>query len=169
MRTVAFLLAASVAVGNTAPTFPSFVAHEERVSLARDIRRVGRVDSDVLLPVRIALTQSNLAHAYNHVMDVSHPSSERYGRHWTAEEVDKTFAPSEASVQAVREWLHSTGIAAKDIASRKGWLAIDIRAGQAEELFKTEYFEHETADGTIRIGCDKYEPYKSFYAAPTQI
>lgn len=46
-----------------------------------------------MLPMRIALTQSNLDKGEEWLMDVSHPTSEKYGKHWTAEDIANAFAP----------------------------------------------------------------------------
>lgn len=42
-------------------------------------------------------------------MDVSHPSSPNYGKHWTNDEVTSMFAPSEEAVRDVFEWLKDAG------------------------------------------------------------
>lgn len=92
-------------------------------------------------------------------MGSSHPASTSYGRHWTAEEVNAHFAPSEDSIQTVRDWLISVGVSENNVVttSNKAWLAIDLPAWKAEELFKTAYYEHESnSDGTVRLGCDHY-------------
>ena len=75
------------------------------------------------------------------------------------EEVHEMFAPAEEVVQAVRNWLVSSGIEDTEIvhSDNKGWLAFDIPAWQAENLFQTEYHEHEHSEsGKVKIGCDEY-------------
>jgi len=74
------------------------------------------------------------------------------------EEVIKAFAPVEDTVTRVHGWLEEYGIAKHRIthSDNKGWLAFDATAEEAENLFYTEYFEHEhSTTGTLRIGCDK--------------
>lgn len=44
------------------------------------------------------------------LMDVAHPNSATYGKHWTAEEVIEYFQTSDKTVQAVRTWLVEYGI-----------------------------------------------------------
>ena len=92
-------------------------------------------------------------------MDVSSSKSEKYGKHWTAEEVNNMFAPTEDTIQTVRNWLISLGVSNDDIVetANKGWLGVDVPAWKAEEMFKTTYYEHESrSDGTLRLGCDSY-------------
>jgi hypothetical protein len=78
------------------------------------------------------------------------------------------FAPSEESVQAVREWLVASGIEDDAIvhSDNKGWLAFDVPARQAEDLFQTEYHEHvHSTSGQVRVGCDEYAwPRKCLFA-----
>lgn len=88
----------------------------------------------------------------------SHPASQNFGKHWSAEDVHDMFAPSEESVQTVRDWLVASGIEAHSIlhTENRGWLALDIPVWQAEDLFKTEYYEHEHASsGKVKVGCDE--------------
>lgn len=106
---LAALLAAVMALP-TAQTTDSHVLHEKRTNTLREWRRGDRVNEDALLPIRIGLVQSNLDDAYEHLMDVSHPASPNYGKHWKAEDVHAMYSPSEEAVAAVRAWLESEGV-----------------------------------------------------------
>jgi tripeptidyl-peptidase-1 len=69
------------------------------------------------------------------------------------------FAPTEETIQAVRDWLVASGIEDNSIvhSENKGWLALDVPAWQAEDLFRTEYHEHvHLTSGQVRVGCDEY-------------
>jgi tripeptidyl-peptidase-1 len=44
--------------------------HEKREFLHKRWTKVDRVESHKLFPMRIGLTQTNLEHGYNHLMDV---------------------------------------------------------------------------------------------------
>ena len=131
--------------------------HEKRsVSLPH---KRERVDGDAIIPVRIGLRQSNLHTGYDRLMDVSHPTSKNYGKHLSKEEVHSIFAPADETIEAVKSWLLSSGLFEEtDIMhyENKGWLAVDMPARHAESLFGTEYYEHETNNGAVRIGCDEY-------------
>jgi len=142
------------------PGSRSHSLHEKRSALPRLWARGSRVDGDDILPVRIGLTQTNIEeHGYDHLLDVSHPDSPNFGKHWTAEQVNDMFAPSEETVQAVRGWLISFGIEKNAIlhSENKGWIAMEIPAWQAENLFQTEYYEHvHSISGKVKIGSDDY-------------
>ena len=147
------LLLAAIAVA--APT-SRLVVHEKRSSPLDHAKRQ-RIDGDAIIPVRIALTQSNLDKGYAYLMEVSDPHSVNYGKHWSVEEIHAEFAPSDDTIEAVKLWLEELGFHRDDIAesASRGWLGVDMPVHQAESLFDTEYYEHEDEDGAVRIGCDR--------------
>lgn len=91
-------------------------------------------------------------------MDVADPKSPNYGKHWTAAEINRHFAPSDDTVNALKEWLVSEGVKAErlSLSDNKGWLAFDASTDEAERIFQTEYYEHEHVEsGKFSIGCDE--------------
>jgi tripeptidyl-peptidase I len=58
-------------------------------------------------------------------MSSSKHDSPRYGQHYAAGEVAEIFAPSQATVDSVREWLVSAGIPAEKISQslNKQWMS----------------------------------------------
>ena len=152
-----FILSGLVGCILAAPSSPH-IQHEKRSSLPSGWKRTGRLPAHDVLPMRIGLTQSNLHKADEFLMDVSHPESPNFGKHWTAKQVADTFAPSIESVEAVIEWLSSSGISSEGISTSQsmGWLKFDATVGQAEGLLKTQYFRHEHTTGKPHIACDKY-------------
>ena len=103
-------------------------------------------------------------YGYDHLMEISHPASSKYGQHWTSDQVHDNFAPYQSSVQEVKSWLRqAAGIHEDEINERNGWLAVDMPARKAERLFKAEYFEHGSSQGNVRVGCDRYCISLSFY------
>lgn len=92
-------------------------------------------------------------------MDVSHPSSPNYGKHWTAEEVIEAFKPKDETVDEVYGWLVKSGIPAESIthSDNKAWFAFNAPAHQVERLLHTEYHEYEDArTGGVMPACEKY-------------
>jgi len=151
------LIVAALAV--CAVAFPSthHVLHEKRSSLSLQGRKQ-RVDSDSILPIRIALKQNDLDVAATQLAVVSDPTSPSYGMHLSASEAHDLFAPAAYSIEAVKNWLLSSGIKHDDILhyENKGWLAINnLPASKAEELFRAEYYEYDTESGP-RLGCEHY-------------
>ena len=146
---------------SSTPAPDGYVLHEKRGPMGFTSRAIGKrstINVYSVLPIRIGLTQRDLHMGYDWVMDVSHPESPNYGKHWTSAEVNKAFAPTAATVQAVRDWLINTGIEAKRItvSDNKGWLAFDATVEEAERLFHTQYYIHKYEDAQkYSIGCDE--------------
>lgn len=138
----------------------SHVQHEKRASSSNSPwRRNGQVHSESIIPLRIGLVQSNLELGNSHLEAISHPGSPRYGQHLSAEEVHSLFAPTEDTVEAVRDWLLDSGIDRDTIvhSDNEGWFALDLPASSVEQLFKTSIHEYEHGDsGALRLGCEEY-------------
>lgn len=153
MRFCVFLSTLLSATALALPTEKSAVVHEKRYTHP-GLRRGARVDGTSITKFRIALKQRNIENRYDYLMSISHPSSPKYGRLWTTEEVRGAFAPSGESVEAVRTWLSNAGI--QDVEERRGWLEIQSTVGHVEKLMQSEYYEHEDHEtGAIRMGCDE--------------
>lgn len=71
-----------------APAPPTHVVHEKREhQLEKWSRRSVKLNRDALIPMSIGLTQRNLDQGYEFLMDVSHPESKNYGKHWSMNKV----------------------------------------------------------------------------------
>lgn len=115
-----------------------FVLHEKRDGAPHQWTKRSRANADEILPVRIGLVQSNLHNAEEYILDVSDPSSPNFGmgncfqvtvyvyvsvqrryliwfllmvgKHWSAEKIANTFAPSKETAEGVVDWLVKSGI-----------------------------------------------------------
>ncbi|EFX03902.1 protease s8 tripeptidyl peptidase [Grosmannia clavigera kw1407] len=148
---------------------PQSVPVGHQVHERRQVRSLGqgrgqRLEADTILPMRIGLRQNAKAEAQAEawLMDVSHPGSANYGKHWTTDEVIKAFQPTDVTVDSVMRWLvEESGIAKERIthSDNKAWLAFDATVAEAERLLHTEY-EHdgmdEDDDSEVLVSCDKY-------------
>ena len=87
-------------------------------------------------------------------MDVSHPESPNYGKHWPAEKIAETFAPSKDTIDAVRGWLHSAGFAAErlKLSASRGWIEINATVTEVERLLDADYHVYGHASGSEHIG-----------------
>jgi tripeptidyl-peptidase-1 len=154
----ATILALVVGTSLASPTpRQSHVLHERR-ERGRLIKR-SRADLSMNLPVRIALAQNNLHLGAQQLLDISDPESANFGKHLTAEEVGDLFRPSRKSMDAVRDWLHDSGIDTERhrISAGKAWVKFDASVQELEALLATEYhiYEHSSTQET-HIGCDEY-------------
>jgi tripeptidyl-peptidase-1 len=148
---------ATVVAGRSLPE--TYVLHERRdVDFPSGLVKRDRVDSSLVLPMRIGLRQSNLDKAEAWLMEVSRPQSEKYGQYWSQEDVLKAFEPSQDSVDLVGQWLEGAGIAKHRIthSDNKQWLAFDATPEEAESLTHAQYHEYEHPKGYAMVGCEEY-------------
>ncbi len=146
---------ASLAYASRSPT--KRVVHESRRSLPAGWSLVRRADPDATLPLSVGLVQSNIDKLDAYLMDVAHPDSPNYSRHWTASEVANVFRPSTESVDAVRTWLVEDGYVKPDrivLSQNGGWVMVNVSVEEAEHLLGTEYYVYEhSADGREHVAC----------------
>lgn len=119
-----------------------------------------RIPQDETMEMRIGLKQPSTQDAHDALMEVSDPTSSKYGQHWSPEEVFEAFAPSEETVQAVVDWVTSTldiEVERLNLGPSKGWLSFQPTVGEAEKLLGTEYwlYEHESQE-SMAAGVDHY-------------
>ena len=141
----------------SAPNVPHTV-HEKRDRIPLGWRKGERLQSHELLPMRIALTQSNMDRLEELLMEVSHPDSPSFGKHYTPQEIAHTFAPSNETIEAVTEWLYSAGIPLDRVSKSQslGWLSFDATVAEAEDLLQTKYHRYTHGSGSVQLACDQY-------------
>lgn len=135
--TLGVLVLAGVCLGSL-----PLVKHESRSSLPPNWEQAHRAHAEIQLPLRIGLAQPNIEHIGDLLLDVSHPQSKNYGKHWSAAQVADTFRPSVEALDGVRKWLVDEGIAHSRIrvSNSGGWVETNVTVAEAEQLLKTEYY-----------------------------
>lgn len=154
-----FAVGCLVASAFAIPTPSSdYVVHEQRAVIPFGWRRVERLNGSFIMPVSIALVQTNLDKAEEYLLSVSDPTSENYGKHWTAEKIANTFKPSNETVNAVLTWLVRAGIGLQRIKKSQslGWLQFNCTVSEAQNLLKTEYYKFKHTSGAPHVGCTAY-------------
>jgi len=140
------------------PALSPYTLHEKRTHIPAGWTLKRRHDPSSSLPLRFALSQRNIDDVGKYLMEVSHPESEKYGKHWSAGDVVRMFSPSDETIEAVRSWLLESGIESARIrlTPNKGWLEVTATVAEAERLLQTEYslYSHDT--GTEHVACDAY-------------
>ncbi|KAN0081424.1 Peptidase S8/S53 domain containing protein [Tylopilus felleus] len=153
-----FVLLSLGLVASSDPILSRWALHERRSHVPSGWTLARKHHSSAVLPLRFALTQSNLESLEEYLYDVSHPSSPNYGKHWSASEVASTFAPSRESVDVVRDWLIGSGVESDRIklSPSGGWLEFKATVKEAEDLLHTSYnvYGHET--GAEHVACESY-------------
>ncbi|KAL8835046.1 MAG: hypothetical protein Q9170_003474 [Blastenia crenularia] len=148
-------LAASVA----ALPASTHVVHEKRSSTSSWTKLTEvQLDQRINLPVRIGLTESNLDTGYASLLDIAHPTSKNYGKHWTHEQIAEKFAPRPETIEAVGSWLTESGIEHSRIqlSPGKNWMNFNASISEVERLLQTKYNYYTHSSGQGHIACDEY-------------
>ncbi|KAF8435036.1 peptidase S8/S53 domain-containing protein [Boletus edulis BED1] len=132
--------------------------HEKRTHIPSGWALNRRHNLTSTIPLRFALKQQNIEDIGNYLYDVSHPKSPNYGRHWTAIDIARMFAPSNETVDIVRSWLIASGIDKERIllGRTKGWIQVNITVEEAEQLMNTEYNVYTHMSGKEHVACEVY-------------
>lgn len=149
------LVAVSLALLSSAePLLSPYNVHEKRTRLPPGWSLTRRHDATSTIPLRFALKQKNIEDIGNYLHDVSHPKSPSYGKHWSAGDVARTFAPSDETVDSVRSWLIASGIGEEriELGRTKGWIQVDATVEEAEQLMNTEYNVYTHMSGKEHVG-----------------
>ncbi|KAI1437880.1 peptidase S8/S53 domain-containing protein [Xylaria sp. CBS 124048] len=153
------VLASTAASSLAAPSSTRHVLHEKRDAVPHLWEKRDRATPSQVLPIRIGLRQRNLENAEAYMHEVSDPASPNFGKHWSAEKVANTFAPSTETKDAIVNWLVDSGIQLPRISLSKGlnWIEFDGTVEEAERLFQTEYWHYQHAEsGGLRLAVDAY-------------
>lgn len=147
------------------PALSPYTLHEKRTHVPAGWTLKRRHDSNTPLPLRFALTQRNIDDIGTYLMEVSHPDSEKYGKHWSAGDVLNMFAPSEETIEAVRSWLVGSGVESDRIrlTSNKGWIEVSATVEEAERLLQTEYNLYSHSSGQEHVGWSISELHLTLY------
>jgi tripeptidyl-peptidase I len=89
MKLSTLILANSIATVVVAAPSSPYVVHQKRnINIASKWEEQNiNLDRREVLPMSIALTQRNLDRGYSYLIDVSDPTSQNYGKHWSADTV----------------------------------------------------------------------------------
>ena len=150
--------ALGIGLALASPALRSHVRHERRLNSPHWIKRT-KAAPETTLPVRIGLAQPNLHIGHDLLLEISDPRSEKYGQYMSAQEVGDLFRPSGASIDAVRDWLHNSGIDNErhEISAGRGWLKFEASVDELESLLATQYhIFHHMPTQEDHIGCSEY-------------
>ena len=90
--TLVAVISGLLAQASAAPAPGPYVVHEKRdAQTTKWSRSTVKLPRDAIIPMSIGLTQRNLEKGYDFLMEVSHPESPNYGKHWSAQKVALMF------------------------------------------------------------------------------
>lgn len=160
---LSFVVLAFGLLASADPVLSTYRVHERRSHVPTGWSHNRKHDSSAVIPLRFALKQSNIDAIGDYLMEVSHPESTEYGKHWSAGDVFRKFSPSAETIGAVRAWLEENGFDSSrtKLTRNRGWIEVQATVEEAERLLQTEYhvYGHET--GQEHVGERYLRPHSS--------
>ena len=94
---------------------------------------------DHVLRLRIALPQPQFHILEQHLMEISDPDHERYGKYLSKDQVDDLVRPYDESLDIVTQWLEKWGIYEEDISrsAARDWVTVMVPVRLAEQMLNT--------------------------------
>ncbi|KAF2435263.1 subtilisin-like protein [Tothia fuscella] len=159
MIPIAWLLTTCLSIVAVIASNRQHTVHERRATTTSIWTKRSFMNKEATLPIRIALTQRNLETAEGLIRSVSDPASPQYAQYWTPQAVAQQFAPSQATVDEVADWLNTSGISHTRLRRSHSGTELYFHASvdEVETLLGTKYHVYENKHtGEIVGGCDEY-------------
>lgn len=133
---------------------------KESTNAPRGWVRRGPAPDAALVPLSIGLKQRDMAGVEAQLLQVSDPSSPRYLKHLSREEVASMLAPAPESVDAVRRWLAGHGVE-EDISKRSfsgDWVRATVSVAKARSMLGDADFAewHNERSGETLVRAIEY-------------
>ncbi|GAB3568226.1 S53 family peptidase [Amycolatopsis endophytica] len=116
--------------------------------------KVADSTSSAELSFRVYLTMRDQAAADDAARAVSDPSSSSFRQYLTPDQVRDSFAASDQTVSAVRNWLSGSGFAVGDIPANRAYVEATGTTGQVERAFGVDLAKYRV-DGQVLRAADK--------------
>ncbi len=156
-RTIGLLTATTCAVAVAAAVSQSAAAAPARHPLAGSkphwlshARQVGAPAARSTVSFGVLLSMRNSAAAQSQLQALSEPSSASYGRWLTNAQFNARYAPTSASVRAVRSWLRSQGFTVTKTLPSGMLVSANGTAAQIEKTFGTQLNTYKVDGKTVR-------------------
>jgi len=108
-----------------------------RPSWAQAAQAVGTPASSTRISFDVALPLRNAAGAESLLKAVSSPSNSAYGGYLAAAQFNSRYAPTNAAVARVRNFLSGAGLSVKGVAAGNRWVSASGTAAQINKAFAT--------------------------------
>lgn len=145
--------------GNAIKLPTTLSIHEKRSFVPSEWIKRSKTTRSTILPMRIQIAHRNAALGHDHLMAVSDPASNDFGKHWTPEQIHDFFSPTANTVAKIQQWLAASGISLDrhQVARTRNYIKFDASVDEAEALLRTEYGTYENSvTGSVSVSCDKY-------------
>lgn len=88
----------------------ALVSHESLPALPNGWNKVSTPAADTNIQLSVGLTLENIEQLQDHLQSVSTPGSPSYGQYLDSDDIAAQYGPSDASTEAVTNWLNEAGI-----------------------------------------------------------
>ncbi|KAK5114630.1 hypothetical protein LTR62_002203 [Meristemomyces frigidus] len=146
----AVVLAGGAAAVPTSRSLHSRYAVKETHPVPRGWSISAPAPKEHMINLQVGLKQQNQDVLEKHAMEVSDPTHPRYGQHLSAADVHALIAPSDETVQLVKDWLAEHDLSAT-LSPAKDWLHVSLPVSRVEELLDTEYSIYRHTDGSALV------------------
>jgi subtilase family serine protease len=153
-KTPALFVALAVA-GGLASAIPASAAGSTEIpqsspAWATPQAKVATTSSTAQVSFRVYLNTPNESAAESYAASVSNPNSADYRHYLTPQQVKAQFAPSDATVSSVRDWLSSAGFRIGEVPSNNLYVQATGSAAQIDKAFNTQLGEYKVGATTLR-------------------
>jgi subtilase family serine protease len=112
--------------------------------------KAGAADASTQVDFRVYLDWRGGTAAADYARAATTPGSASYGKFLTPAQFDARFAPSSASVDAVKTWLRSQGFTVGHVPSNSKYVEALGTVGQAAKAFSTSFADYRVDGQTLR-------------------
>ena len=133
-----------------APAPAHTTLHGSAPAWANSKNLVGAADSTAAIGFRVYLGWNNSAAAEALARAVSDPKSASYGHYLSAAQFRKQFAPSQASVLAVQNWLKGQGFNVNYTPTNNHYVSAQGTVAQAEAAFGVSFDMYKVKGQSVR-------------------
>jgi tripeptidyl-peptidase-1 len=144
------------------PVVKALVLHEQVSNIPAGWSLSSAPAEDTQVVLQVALAQRNIDQLESRLSSVSTPGSSSYGQYLDQDDIDSLFGPSDASKNAVKAWLSSSGIDTHTVQGDSVWFKATV--AQANSLLGTKFNSYTDAQGVQKIRTTQYSIPESLKA-----
>jgi len=111
-------------------------------------------DENQMIQLTFAIKQQNRDLIHQKVYEVSNPSSNKFGGHWSMEEIHKFLKPKDDSIALILDWFNYYNIEKNNInylTVNKDFIRIETTIKTANDMLNTEYANWINDEGAKHI------------------
>lgn len=132
----------------------ALVLHEQVANIPAGWTLESASSDDTQVVLQVALAQQNLDQLESRLSSVSTPGSSSYGQYLDIDAINGLFGPSDASKDAVKSWLSSSGIDTHTVQGDSVWFKASV--AQANSLLGTTFNTYKDTQGAVKTRTTQY-------------